>query len=100
MFGSEWIGTLHTPQVHCSCLSAVTSVSESRNSFGCTFEERRNDEQEKLRTTHFARIDGWADGSGANQAHRDARRRHDMKLLSIRGETTPRTPVWRSKRRS
>jgi len=34
---------------------------------------------------------------GADQAHRNARRRHDLKLLSLRGETTPRTPVWRSK---
>ena len=35
--------------------------------------------------------------SSANQACRNARRRHDLKLLSLRGETTPRTPVWRSK---
>ena len=38
--------------------------------------------------------------TGGNQTHRNARRRHDMKLLSIRGETAPRAPGWRSKRRS
>jgi hypothetical protein len=26
--------------------------------------------------------------------------RHDLKLLSLRGEATPRAPVWRSKRGS
>src|ERR1019366_7347542 len=93
-FGSEWIGTLRIPRVHRSCQSGVTSVSESRNSFECIFEERRNDEQEKLRATCSARIDGWPDGTGANQAYRNAGRRHDLKFLSIRGETTPRAPVW------
>ena len=44
--------------------------------------------------------DGWPDGPGTNQTHRDARRGHDLKLLSIRGETTPRAPVWRSNGRS
>ncbi len=41
--------------------------------------------------------DDWASGGSAGQAHRDARGRNDLKLLSIRCETTPRTPVWRSK---
>src|ERR1700730_2224112 len=39
MFGSAWTGTLHIPQVHCSCLSVVISVLELRSSFGCTFKE-------------------------------------------------------------
>jgi hypothetical protein len=33
-FGSEWIGTWRTPQARSSCLFAVISGSESRNSFG------------------------------------------------------------------
>src|ERR1017187_10587253 len=39
MFGLEWIGMLHIPQVRCSCPCGVTSVSESRSSFGCTFKK-------------------------------------------------------------
>src|ERR1700674_1115022 len=39
MFGWGWIGTLYIPPAQCSCRSGVTSVSESRSSFDCTFEE-------------------------------------------------------------
>src|ERR1700716_3265721 len=38
-FGWGWIGTLSTPMAHCLCPSAAASVSESRNSLGCTFKE-------------------------------------------------------------
>src|ERR1700683_1141461 len=99
-FGWGWIGTWRTPRVRCSYPCAVTLVSESHSSFGCISGERRNDEYEKTRAIGNARFDVCADGSSANQAYRNARRRNDLKLLSIRGETAPRTPVWRSKRRS
>ena len=68
--------------------------------FGLHFEERRNDENHRTRAGRVAW--SWASTrvAGADQAHRNARRRHDLKLLSIRGEATPRAPVWRSKRGS
>src|ERR1700689_4701492 len=90
-FGWEWIGTWRIPRVRCSCPCAAILVLESHSSFGCISGERRNDEYEKPRATCSARFDVRTDGSGANQAYRNARRRHDLKLLSIRGETAPRT---------
>jgi len=47
-FGWEWIGTLRTPQARSSCLFAGISVSESRNSFGCTFKEGGTMNRKKL----------------------------------------------------
>ena len=88
------------PRDQPSCLSAVTSASESHSSFECVFSsERRNDERAS-RTTATSRKRACACIASANQTHRDARPRHDLKLLSIRCEATPRTPVWRSKRGS
>src|SRR5712691_8202325 len=96
--GSAWIGMLRIRPAPCSCLSAVTSVSELLVSFGFTSNERMNNEHKKTRVAIFARLRVCADIAGTDQAHRNARRRHDLKLLSLRGETTPWTPVWRSKR--
>src|SRR6266478_2853118 len=97
--GSAWTGTLRIPRVPCSCRSVVTSVSESLVSFGFTSNERRDDEHKKTSVAVFAGLRICAGIAGADQAHRNARRRHDLKLLSLRGETTPRAPVWRSKSR-
>src|SRR5437667_9987199 len=94
--GSAWTGTLPIRRAPRSCLSAATSVSELLVSFGFTSNERRNDEHKKTRVAIFARLRVCAGFAGADQAHRNARRRHDVKLLSLRGEATPRTPVWRS----
>ena len=47
-FGSEWTGTLGTPRARSSCLSAAISVLESRNSFGCTYEEGGTMNRKKL----------------------------------------------------
>ena len=90
-------GMLRIRPAPCSSLSAVTSVSELLVSFGCTSNERRNDEHKKTRVAIFARLRVCAGFARTDQAHRNARRRHDVKLLSLRGEATPRTPVWRSK---
>src|SRR5579864_4233007 len=63
-------------------------------------EKGGNDEFQANRAIAAAWLHACARITGADQAHRNARRRHDLKLLSLRGETTPRTPVWRSKRGS
>src|SRR5258705_7535933 len=97
-FGWAWIGILRIQQGRASCPYGGTSVLGSRNNFGCICEPKgRNDEREEARAAGAAWLRARAaDIAGANQAHRDARRRHDLKFLSLRGETTPRTPVWRS----
>src|ERR1700687_3780263 len=95
--GSAWTGTLRVRRAPSLCLSAAASVSELLVSFDFTLNERRNDEHKKTRVAVLAGPRICADIAGTNQAHRNARRRHDLKLLSLRGETTPRTPVWRSK---
>src|SRR5712691_9106460 len=84
--GSAWIGMLRLRPAPCSCLSAVTSVSELLVSFGCTSDEWRNDEHKKTRVAIFARLRVCAGFARTDQAHRNARRRHDVKLLSLRGE--------------
>src|SRR5215469_142549 len=95
MCGSEWIGTWHIRQALCSCLHAVISVLESRSSFGCIAEGGT------MNRKRFALLllagSQRASVAGADQTHRDARRRHDVKLLSIRCETAPTAPVWRCK---
>src|SRR5262249_52695489 len=99
--GLEWIGTLHIPKDSRSCPSVVMSVSELHNSFECIFSnEGGNVEHKATHAIAVSRLHVSAYIAGANQTHRDARRRHDLKLLSLRGEATSRTPVWRSKRRS
>src|SRR5579863_8181765 len=102
-FGWGWIGTLRAPPAYRSCLSVDTSASESHSNFGCTSKKGGNDEhkEKENRPACSARLDSCrASGSSANQAHRNARRRHDLKFLSLWCETTPGTPVWRSKSRS
>src|ERR1700730_666479 len=100
-FGWVWIGMLHIQKARVSCPYAGTSVLGSRNNSGCIYEpKRRNDEREEIRSARAAWLRARSRIAGTNQAHRDARRRNDLKLLSLRGETTPRTPVWRSIRRS
>src|SRR6516162_10286308 len=101
IFGLEWTGMLPTQPERPSCQFAVTSALESRNNFGCTFSnERRNDESQAVLTCAAFRLHACTRIASANQAHRNARRGHDLKLLSIRCEATPGTPVWRSKRGS
>src|ERR1700741_2642288 len=86
--GWAWIGMSLTRQALCLCPCAVTSVLESRSSLGC-IADRRSNESKRTRAT----ATGWqhfrASVASTNQAYRDARRRHDMKLLSIRCETAP-----------
>ncbi len=103
--GPGWTGTLRIPR------GAVFMPVRRHISFGITqqfrtssFVEVRVKEKpmntKKLALLVAARRDVCARRASADQAHRNARRRHDLKLLSLRGEATPRTPVWRSKSRS
>src|SRR5689334_1512274 len=103
-------GTLGTPPVQHSCPCATISVLELRSSFDCVVKRsapapnarrtRRKAKQDEANTFHArpARVrHRCARSKSAGQTHRDARRRHDLKFLSIRGEAAPRAPVWRSK---
>src|ERR1041385_7307272 len=92
--GLARIGISHTPQVALSCRSAAISALESRSNSGCI--DRRKDEPETCAIT-FIGHGPRARLAGTDKAPRNASRGYDLKFLSIRGEATPRTPVWRSK---
>src|SRR5215475_14217058 len=93
-FGLARIGMSPIPGELLSCPFAAISAWESHSSFGCvSLNERRNHEYQAARTIACLRLHACPCISGADQTHRDASGRHDVKLLSIRGEATPRTPV-------
>src|SRR5262250_522387 len=82
--GLERTGMLPAPQGHRSCLFAGTSVLESHNSFGCTFSnDGSKNEREANHTLACCRLLSRPCITSANQTYRNARRRHDLKLLSI-----------------
>src|SRR5436309_1246560 len=97
MSGWQRTGTLRIPAEHSMRRSAVTSVSALPNNFEFIFKEEHL-EHWKTQFDFSARLRACgAACPGTDHARRYARRGHDLKLLSLRGETTPRTPVWRSK---
>src|SRR6516225_4161383 len=96
--GSEPIGAWCTQVAQHSCPFVGTSVLESPSSFACIFRVKEDYEYEGCITAVIG-LHSRACNTSSNQAHRNARRGHDLKFLSLWGEKTPRTPVWRSKRR-
>jgi len=78
---------------------AAVSISCSRETIN-NKTKRRHDGNAKACAIDSVGFHTCARIARADQARRNARGRHDLKFLSLRGETTPRTPVWRSKRGS
>src|SRR5215468_4993112 len=99
--GSAWTGRSFTRMARCPCRFVATSALVLHSSSACSIEiekieiERRKHEYET--TFRVAHTGGCARfvRAGSDSARRYARGRHDLKFLSIRGEATPRTPVWR-----
>src|SRR5215467_9372531 len=97
IFGLAWAGRWFTRPAPHPCRFVATLALALHSSFGGIVEvERRKHEYQDSSPGAVAGLGTCAVGPSSDSTRRYACRRHDLKFLSLRGETTPRTPVWRS----